>query len=80
MSSCRSSIGRSLKAFLRVGKWRCKELFTPPRKTCNLSHARQSSVASMEYAIIRINDIPSADSEFYARFASYLADGTIKCL
>lgn len=52
-----SDCGGGGGARLGVGKWRCKELFSPGRKTCDLSHARQSSVTSMEYYTTRVHDI-----------------------
>lgn len=32
---------------LGVGKWRCKELFPPGRKTCSLSHLRLGALSDM---------------------------------
>lgn len=65
---------------VRVGKWRCKELFSPGRRTCDLSHARQSNIASMQYHVVRIADVPQAESQLrrqlsrFGQLAPALAD------
>lgn len=46
----------------RVGKWRCRELFSPGRRTCDLSHSRQSNINAMMYSVSRVTEIPAGET------------------
>lgn len=41
-----------------VGKWRCKELFLPSRRTCQLGHVRLGAMSEMIYNVWDIAEVP----------------------